>query len=91
METIMYTQQRARTEAARIPFTLASNSMSIELFFALTLPYVSLLLLIKTPLILPSLSLLSLASAVLVALAASGAASRNERAHTTSRDAGPAL
>jgi hypothetical protein len=73
-------QQRAKTQAARPTFT---NATLAALFLALTFPYVSFLLLIKAPLILPSLSAFALASAALVALVAWAAASRHDCADIT--------
>jgi cytochrome bd-type quinol oxidase subunit 2 len=68
-------QQRAKAQAAQETF---SNATVAVLFLALTFPYVSSLLLIETPFILPKLSAFALASAALVAIAAWGAASRQE-------------
>jgi hypothetical protein len=75
MEAIMSFQSRAKTQAAQITI---SNAALAALFLALTFPYVSSLLLIKTPLVLASLSAFSLASASLVALVAWGAPSRHD-------------
>jgi hypothetical protein len=80
MEAIMSFQRRAKTQTGQIGFT---NATVAALFLALSFPYVSFLLLIKTPLILPALSAFALASAALVALVAWGAASRHECADIT--------
>jgi hypothetical protein len=80
MEAIVAFQQRAKTQDAQITFT---NATVAGLFLAFTFPYVSFLLLIEAPLILPALSAFALASAALVALVAWGAASRQECAHIT--------
>lgn len=68
-------QSRARTQVTRIT---VSNAALAALFLALALPYVSSLLLIKSPLVLASLSAFALVSAALVALVAWGAASRRD-------------
>lgn len=68
-------QRRAKTQAVQVTF---SNAALPALFLALAFPYVSSLLLIKTPIILASLSAFALASAGLVALVAWGAASRHD-------------
>jgi hypothetical protein len=80
MEAIMSFQQRAKAQAEQITFP---NATLAALFLALTFPYVSFLLLIKTPLVLASLSAFALASAALVALVAWGAASRHDCVHIT--------
>jgi hypothetical protein len=62
--------QQSKTAAARIEAARAPEVSLAVLFLGVTGPTIAFLLFIKTPLILPSLSLISLMIAGLVALAA---------------------
>lgn len=70
----MLLRSRAKTQEVR---SNISNAALVALLLALTFPYVSSLLLIKTPLVLASLSVFAIASAALVAVVAWAAASKH--------------
>jgi hypothetical protein len=75
--------QQSKTAAARIEAARAPEISLAVLFLGVTGPTIAFLLFIKTPLILPSLSLISLMIAVLVALAAWITRANREGRHIT--------
>lgn len=79
----MSVQRQGRSATASTPIAASSSATLAAPFLAITAPTITVLLVIGTPLILPSLSVISLASAGLVALAALWTAPNRECAHIT--------
>src|SRR5687768_8205232 len=78
----MTVQQHSRPTPA-ISLILSPNVPLVAMFLALVAPSILSLLLFKPPLVLPSLSVISLALAGLVGLLAWATASKPDRAHIT--------
>jgi hypothetical protein len=64
-------------------FTLSPRQMMIATFLALIMPPILSLILVKPPFVLPSVSVISLAMAGMIALLAWAIASKRDRGHIT--------
>jgi hypothetical protein len=66
----MSTQQRSSSAVALAPQTEWPHVTSAVLWLAIAVPLIGLLLLVRTPFVLPSINFVALASAAIIALAA---------------------